>query len=83
MAFIRISTSPRAFEAPFSSPTERHWEILKELLAESQAAGPLVMDAELATLAIEHGLTLCTNDRDFTRFSGLQTFNPLEGRTGL
>ena len=60
-------------------PAERHWTILKELLAGSQATGPLVTDAELAALAIEHGLTLCTNDRDFTRFSGLRTLNPLQG----
>ncbi|HYL36191.1 MAG TPA: hypothetical protein VEV17_09800 [Bryobacteraceae bacterium] len=32
----------------------------------------------MAALAIEHGATLCTNDRDFTRFRGLRIFNPLE-----
>jgi len=37
----------------------------------------MVMDAHLAALAIEHDLTLCTNDRDFTRFAGLRLFNPL------
>jgi predicted nucleic acid-binding protein len=35
-------------------------------------------DAHLAALAIEHGAVLCTNDRDFTRFPGLKSFNPLE-----
>ncbi len=33
---------------------------------------PLILDAHLAALAIEHGATLCTNDRDFLRFPGLQ-----------
>ena len=50
---------------------QRHWEILTELLAESQSRGLLVTDAHLAALAIEHGATLCTADRDFRRFSGL------------
>jgi len=35
------------------------------------------MDAALAALAIEHGATLCTTDRDFTRFEGLRSTNPL------
>jgi len=29
-----------------------------------QASGPLVMDAALAAIAIEHDATLCTTDRD-------------------
>ncbi len=59
-------------------PTERHWTILSKLIEEGQAKGPLVMDAHLAALAIEHGATLCTTDRDFTRFKGLRLLNPLE-----
>ncbi len=59
-------------------PGERHWAILSELLPASQARGPLVMDAHLAALAIEHGAVLCTTDQDFTRFRGLRRLNPLE-----
>lgn len=33
---------------------------------------------EEATLAIEHGATLCTTDRDFTRFKGLRLLYPLD-----
>ena len=58
-------------------PGERHWEILRNLLEEGQAPGPLVMDAHVAALAIEHGATLATTDKDFTRFPGLRVFNPL------
>ncbi|MBN2573148.1 MAG: type II toxin-antitoxin system VapC family toxin [Deltaproteobacteria bacterium] len=58
-------------------PTDRHWEILVRLLAVGQASGPLVSDAHLAALAIEHGATLVTNDRDFSRFSGLRVEYPL------
>ena|ERR1043165_8611487 len=59
-------------------PTSRHWSTLKTLAIGGQAPGPLIMDAHLAALAIEHGATLATNDRDFTRFAGLKTVNPFE-----
>lgn len=56
---------------------ERHWDILRGLMRDGQATGPLVMDAALAAIAIEHGATLCTTDRDFSRFPGLKWTNPL------
>ena len=59
-------------------PGDRYWDILRVLMSESQVAGPLVMDAALAALAIEHGATLHTTDRDFTRFSALDWTNPLK-----
>jgi len=60
-------------------PGERYWDVLRDLLHRAQVTGPLVTDAALAALAIEHGATLCTTDRDFARFPGLRTINPLEG----
>jgi len=60
------------------APGERHWGILSELLPRSQVRGPLVMDAHMAALAIEHGATLCTNDRDFSRFPGVRLQYPLQ-----
>ena len=101
LAFLRITTSPRPLDHPFSiaeaveivtgwlerptvalvHPGERHWEILRNLLEEGQARGPLVMDAHLAALAIEHGATLATTDKDFTRFPGLRMVNPLMSET--
>jgi uncharacterized protein len=64
--------------AAILEPGNRHWEILARLMSEGQATGPLVMDAALAALALEHGATLCTTDRDFARFPGLEWTNPLE-----
>ena len=60
-------------------PTDRHWMVLQRLLESGRAAGPLVMDAHLGALAIEHGATLCTSDRDFSRFDGLRITNPIRG----
>ena len=59
-------------------PSGRHWEILVDMIVKTQARADLVMDAHLAALAIEHGAVLCTNDRDFARFPGIRTLNPLE-----
>lgn len=59
-------------------PTERHREVLASLMAREVLRSTLVPDAHLAALAIEHGLTLCSTDGDFARFSGLRWENPLQ-----
>jgi len=58
-------------------PGDRHWAILGELLEDAQIRGPLVTDAHLAALAMEHGMTLCSHDSDFLRFQGLKLEDPL------
>ncbi len=97
LAFLRISTNPRAFPYPLSpaeaseivsewftrpgfstlEPGDRHWPILSRLLTTTQSRGPLALDAHLAALAIEHGATLATTDRDFARFPDLRLIDPL------
>lgn len=59
------------------APGAHHWEVLARVTREGQATGPMVMDAHLAVLAIEHGATIATTDRDFARFEGLSFHNPL------
>jgi toxin-antitoxin system PIN domain toxin len=58
-------------------PGARHWEVLRDLMQKANVRGPLVSDAHLAALAIEHGATLASADRDFARFPGLRFLNPL------
>jgi toxin-antitoxin system PIN domain toxin len=58
-------------------PGERHWEVLRSLMHDGQTSGALVMDAVLAAIALEHGATLYSTDRDFSRFPGLRFVNPL------
>jgi toxin-antitoxin system PIN domain toxin len=60
-------------------PGPQHYQLLRDVLQGAQAKGPLVSDAHLAALAVEHGATLATSDRDFSRFDGLQLVNPLLG----
>ncbi|HEY2465856.1 MAG TPA: TA system VapC family ribonuclease toxin [Steroidobacteraceae bacterium] len=59
-------------------PGERFWEIFREQITEAQVSGPLVTDAALAALALENGAVLCSTDRDFRRFKGLQISDPLQ-----
>lgn len=58
-------------------PSDRHADILGDLLQDVEAVANLVPDAHLAALAIEHGLTLQSTDGDFARFPKLQWRNPL------
>ena len=57
--------------------TAEHEDTLDRLLAPGGITPKLVMDAHLAALAIEHGLTLCSCDGDFGRFEELRWHNPL------
>jgi toxin-antitoxin system PIN domain toxin len=81
---LTIGEAQRAIDGFLASPnvevinaTDNHWTVLKTLIKEGQVKGPLVMDAHLAALCIEHNATLATNDCDFARFPGLRTINPL------
>ncbi len=59
------------------APGEDHWPLLRQMVLDGQAPGPLISDAQLAALTIEFGGVLYTTDRDFARFPGLRWKNPL------
>lgn len=59
------------------APTERHADVLGGLIAKYQLRGNLIADAQLAALAVEHGLTVCSADTDFARFDEIRWLNPL------
>lgn len=58
-------------------PGPRHLEIAFRMLRAAGTAANLTTDAQLAAFAIENNATLCSNDADFARFSGLTLVNPL------
>jgi toxin-antitoxin system PIN domain toxin len=58
-------------------PTDQHGQILARLIDQIGSRSNLVPDAHLAALALEHGLTLCSSDGDYARFSQLDWLNPL------
>lgn len=58
--------------------SDRYWACLRALLEGGRIAGPQVHDARIAALCQLHGVReLWTADRDFGRFAGLRTRNPL------
>lgn len=58
--------------------TRAHWAVLKAQLLAGRVRGPAVHDARIAALCLAHGVSeLWTADRDFGRFPGLATRNPL------
>lgn len=58
-------------------PGERHWQIFTGLCESEHITGVKVSDAYHAALAIEHGATWVTLDRDFAAFRWLRTRNLL------
>lgn len=51
--------------AKLVSPSEQHWNILRNLLLSSGMMGNLTTDAHIAALALEQGYTMYSADNDF------------------
>jgi toxin-antitoxin system PIN domain toxin len=63
------------------SESAAHWPTLRALVAGGRLAGAQVHDARVAALCRQHGVReLWSADRDFGRFAGLTTVNPLVER---
>jgi hypothetical protein len=73
--FVTDWLEPEVVWTPHEGP--RHADILVGLVEKYQLRGNLVSDAQLAALAIEHGLQMCSADTDFARFSELTWINPV------
>ena len=57
--------------------TDRHPEVFGSLIKSYDLRGNLASDAQLAALAVEHGLKVISADTDFARFSEIEWENPL------
>lgn len=57
--------------------TEKTARVYARLCAQVEITGNLVPDAQLAALALEHGVEIASADTDFVRFPGLRWTNPL------
>lgn len=58
-------------------PGPRYASILGDLVVRHDVRGNLVPDAQLAALALEHGLTIYSADSDFARFPEVDWRNPV------
>jgi toxin-antitoxin system PIN domain toxin len=79
-AWARVTDWLDAAPAWIPAAGERHAEILGELIGRHDVRGNLVPDAQLAALALEHGLTVASADTDFARFTEVRWENPLTRR---
>lgn len=66
--------SPRTW---VPEPTPQYRLILGRLMRTNDVRGPLVTDAQLAALGIDHGVAVVSADADFARFGELRWINPL------
>jgi len=53
-------------------------DAIQLLTAAGSAGGNLVVDAQIAAMALAHNATIHTADRDFARFAGLKCHFPLD-----
>jgi len=53
-------------------------EVMQLLTAAGSSGGNLVVDAQIAAVAMAHNATIHTADRDFSRFAGLKCHFPLD-----
>ncbi|MFA5206344.1 MAG: TA system VapC family ribonuclease toxin [Lentisphaeria bacterium] len=75
----------KAVRAWMASPTLRllgegagHLDQLEKLVLAAKAVGPMVHDARIAALCLNHGVRqFWSADRDFSRFPALKIRNPL------
>jgi uncharacterized protein len=66
--------APRTWIA---EPTAQYREVFTSLVRTHDARGPLITDAQLAALAIDHGVPVVSTDADFARFRDVEWINPL------
>ena len=58
------------------NPTPRHANLLGGLIRRYELRANMVTDAQIAALAIEHGLTVYSADTDFARFAEITWVDP-------
>ncbi len=77
IAWERIADWLAAPAAWIPAPGDSHAELLGELVTRYELRGNLIPDAQLAALALEHGLSIYSADTDFARFTEVRWENPL------
>lgn len=68
--------APRAW---IPEPTAQYRQVFTSLIRSHDVRGPLITDAQLAALAIDHGVPVVSTDADFARFRQVEWVDPLAG----
>ena len=76
-AFSLCAQVLTASNARVIRPQDQHWTIFSRLCLEVGARDKLVADVYHAALAIEHGVTWVSLDRDYAKFLTLKWHNPV------
>ena len=61
------------------NPTDHHATVLGRLIRRYDLRANMITDAQLAALALEHGLNVYSADTDFARFTEITWVNPIAG----
>ena len=77
VAWERVSDWLAAPASWIPTPGPDHARLLGALVVRHDVRGNLIPDAQLAALAIEHGVAVCSTDTDFARFTEIRWSNPL------
>jgi uncharacterized protein len=77
LAWEKVSDWLAAPAAWIPQPGPEYPALLGELIVRYDVRGNLMPDAQLAALAMEHGLTIYSADTDFARFTDVAWENPL------
>ena len=78
-AFVDAVRARRGYRS--IEPGALHLDLLRRVCEEGDAAGDLVPDAVIAAIALEHGCSVASLDRDFARFSSINHVTPGAGLT--
>lgn len=77
-AWLQVDEWLNAPRAWIPAPTSGFRETLGRLIRDHQVQGPLVSDAKLAALALDHGVSVVSTDADFAKFPEVRWLNPVE-----
>lgn len=80
-----LQTAVEQVEAWMDSPSlvllgeaDGYWQQLRTQVLKGRILGPMVHDARVVSICLQHGIReIWTADRDFGRFEGIRTHNPL------
>ncbi len=80
-ALAQIDEWLRSPSLQMLSESRVHWRTLRRLVADADVTGPVIHDAKIAAICLDHGVTeFITVDREFRRFPELRVSSIISSR---